>query len=46
MVNYELFQDEWNLKLESSRKADTYRLIKDNMRFEPDLMHVNRKERG
>ena len=45
MVTNELFHDEWKLKLESSTKADTYRLIKDNMGFEPYLMHVNRKER-
>jgi hypothetical protein len=44
-VTYELFHSEWKRKLESHTKADTYRSFKDNMKFEPYLLHTKRKER-
>ena len=45
MITQELFHNSWKQKLESSTKADTYRTFKDNMKFEPYLLHTNRKER-
>ena len=44
-VTYELFHNIWRQKLESSKKSTTYRSFKDNMKFEPYLLHTNRKER-
>ena len=44
-LTYEIFHQQWKLKLEGSTKCDTYRLFKDKMKFEEYLLHPNRKER-
>ena len=44
-LTYEIFHQQWKLKLEGSSKCDTYRLFKDRMKFEEYLLHPNRKER-
>ena len=44
-VTHEIFHREWKRKLEDSSKCDTYRLFKDQMKFELYLLHPNRKER-
>ena len=44
-ITYQLFHNEWKVKLETSPKADTYKKIKQQMHFEQYLLHKNRKER-
>ena len=44
-VTYEIFHDTWKSRLAESTKADTYVRFKPNMKFEPYLLHNNRKER-
>ena len=44
-LTYEIFHQQWKLKLEGSTKCDSYRLFKDKMKFEEYLLHPNRKER-
>ena len=43
--SHEIFHDSWKSRIQQSTKADTYRLFKDNMKFEQYLLHKNRKER-
>jgi hypothetical protein len=42
---YETFHDTWKTRIQQSTKADTYKQFKENMKFEPYLLHKNRKER-
>ena len=44
-VTAEVFSRKWKEKLQESKKADTYRTFKTNMKFETYLTHPKRKER-
>ena len=45
LLTHDIFQKKWKEKLENSTKADTYRLFKQDMKFEEYLYHDNRKMR-
>ena len=45
LLTHNIFQKRWKEKLEESTKADTYRLFKQDMKFEEYLYHDNRKMR-
>ena len=43
--SYQIFHDDWRSKLDNSIKGETYKKFKTNMKLEPYLSYLNRKER-
>ena len=42
---YQIFHNDWRSKLDNSIKGETYKKFKTNMKLEPYLGYLNRKER-